>query len=115
MFTFHTSDGAEVHVSDDVARKFNIIDDFSGDDIYPLPNVSEKILKNICSFLSHGTPVPKDDLINTCLASDYLFCQEALDHCAKAIADSLKGLSALEIRRAYSGRIGEAIDWRKKN
>jgi hypothetical protein len=115
MYTFHTSDGAEVHIEDDVARKFNIIDDFSGDDIYPLPNVSEKNLKNISSFLSSGTPVPKADLIDTCLAADYLYCQEALDHCAKAIAESLKGLSALEIRRAYSGRIGEAIDCRKKN
>jgi hypothetical protein len=112
MFTFITSDNVPVELNLDTARKFGVADDFQ-DGRFPLENVSEKILKNILSFVCSSVPVPKEDLIETCLAADYLINQETIDHCAKAIADSLHGMTAEQIRKAYGGAIGEAL--RRRN
>jgi hypothetical protein len=108
MFYFLTSDNAQVELNLETARKFGITNDFE-DGQFPLENISEKILKNILSFVSSGVPVPKDDLVETCLAADFLINQETIDHCAKSIADSLHGMTAEQIRKAYGGAIGEAL------
>lgn len=106
MPVFVTSDGHHVEVPPGV---FPITRDFE-DGVLPLQNISKKILLNVLSL----EPVPADELIDTCRAADFLGHQEALDRHAKAIADSLKGMTASEIRRAYGGVIGDAIDARKK-
>jgi hypothetical protein len=108
MFSFLTSDNVQVELDSETAGKFGITDDFQ-DGRFPLGNVSEKILKNILSFVSSGVPVPEEDLVETCLAADFLINQETIDHCAKAIADSLHGMTAEQIRKAYGGAIGEAL------
>jgi hypothetical protein len=113
MFTFITSDNVPVELNLDTARKFGITDDFPEGGQFPLENVSEKILKNILSFVCSSVPVPKEDLIETCLAADYLINQETIDHCAKAIADSLRGMTADQIKKAHNGVIGEALRRRK--
>jgi hypothetical protein len=112
MFYFLTSDNVQVELELETARKFGIADDFE-DGQFPLQNVSEKILKNILSFVSSSVPVPEEDLVETCLAADYLINQATIDHCAKAIADSLHGMTAEQIRKAYGGAIGEAL--RRRN
>lgn len=99
----------------ETARKFGITDDFQEGGEFPLGNISEKILKNILSFVSSGVPVPKEDLIETCLAADFMINQETIDHCAKAIADSLRGMTAEQIRKAYGGVLGEALRRRNPN
>jgi hypothetical protein len=110
MFSFLTSDGVTVPFDYQTASKFRfgIADDFQ-EGVIPLENISEKILKNILSFVCSGVPVPKEDLIETCLAADFLFNQETIDHCAKAIADSLRGMTADQVKKAYNGAIGEAL------
>ena len=113
MFYFLTSDYVQFELAPEMARKFGITDDFPEGGQFPLENVSEKIIKNILSFVSSGVPVPKEDLVETCLAADYLVNQETIDHCAKAIADSLRGMTAEQIRKAYGGAIGEAL--RRRN
>jgi hypothetical protein len=114
MFSFLTSDGVSVPLDYETARKFRFgfTDDFQEGEFH-LENISEKILKNILSFVCSGVPVPKEDLIETCLAADFLFNQETIDHCAKAIADSLRGMTADQIKKAHNGAIGEAL--RRRN
>ena len=106
MPIFVTSDGHHIEVP---PGAFPITKDFE-DGVLPLQNISKKILLNVMSPAS----TPKDELIETCLAADFLGDQKTLDVCAKAIADSLKGMTAAEIRKAYNGVIGEAIEARKR-
>ena len=73
--------------------------DCTDDTWAPLPNIDSKIMETVVRFFESGS-LP-EFTFPVMLAADYLGYENLLDAGSKAIAESLKGRDAKEIRKIF--------------
>lgn len=106
MATVLTADGAAFRLTETLKKESkviqNLLDDFGGDGLVPLPNINSKIFKNIL-FFSHNQELEKyDDVKDVMIAADYIMYDTLVDHCARHIAQVvIKGKTAEQIREYF--------------
>jgi hypothetical protein len=106
MATILTADGATFPITETLEKEskviHNILEEFGGDGLVPLPNINSKIFKKILYF-SHNQELEQyDDVKDVMVAADYIAYDALVDHCAKHIAQVvIKGKSAEQIREYF--------------
>ncbi|XP_010692512.2 SKP1-like protein 1B [Beta vulgaris subsp. vulgaris] len=96
----------------------NLLQEISGDQIVPLPNVTSKILAKVIEYCSNMCELDQiisvnkqwesffkncdqDTLFDTILAANYLSIKSLLDLTCKCVADMMKGKTPEEIREKF--------------
>lgn len=97
-----TNDGVNFEVNSKLFSKCKILfEDFEVETAIPLHNVHSKIFSKLIWFSENGSLKEREEypiLVELALAAHYLDYNELLEHCAKLIADSLKGKNPKEVR-----------------
>ncbi|XP_059643249.1 SKP1-like protein 1B [Cornus florida] len=126
--TLKSSDGESFEVDEAVALESqtikNMIEDASDDCVFPLPNVTSKILAKVIEYSKKHVESPKTDertvdeelktwdaefvnvdqptLFDLILAANYLNIKSLLDLTCETVADMIKGKTPDEIRRTFN-------------
>lgn len=114
MTKVRTSEGQVVEVDPNFVQQCSTLRMVTGmtdcSDVYasfdevPLPNINAAIMDTITRFFESNT-LPEftqpQELFPLMMAADYLGYDALLDDAAKAVAESLKGRSAQEIRNVF--------------
>jgi hypothetical protein len=102
MPTVVTNDGVKFEINSNLFSKCKILcEDFEIDVEIPLNNVNSKIFMKMIWFSENGSLKENENyetLVEIATASNFLDYNELLEHCAKLIAESLKGKSPKEVR-----------------
>lgn len=114
MTRVRTNEGRVVEVDPNFVKQCDMLrmvtdmtdcsDVYASFDEVPLPNINAAVMDTITRFFSSNT-LPEftepQELFPLMMAADYLGYDALLDDAAKAVAESLKGRSAQEIRNVF--------------
>jgi Skp1 family, dimerisation domain len=114
MTRIRTNEGRVTEVDPDFVQQCSVLrmvtdmtdcsDVFASFDEIPLPNINTAIMDTITKFFESNT-LPEftqpQEMFPLMMAADYLGYDTLLDESAKAVAESLKGRSAQEIRDVF--------------
>ena len=102
MPTVVSNDGVKFEINSNLFSKCKILyEDFEIDVAIPLNNVNSKTFMKIIWFSENGTLNENENyetLVEIAMAAHFLDYNELLEHCAKLIAESLKGKTPSEVR-----------------
>ena len=105
MATVVTSDGVFLNAPDNLVNNCsvlkNIVADCGEPALIPLPNINRVTMEIIIEFCNNGRVDPNCNMLEVLMAADYLGYENLLDYGARVVADSLRGRSAVEIRRYF--------------
>ena len=118
MLTLLSKENTEFQLKQEVAQASGTIKDLMEDagieDPIPLPNVDEKTLREVVSFMStmmskseeeinkYYTKFDQETLFSMILAANYLDIKVLLDGLCKTVADMIKGKTPEEIRKTFN-------------